>query len=296
MDSISRIICESLRLRAYTVNSLETVNKLIKIHATSPNATAALGNTINATALAGATLKPDSNQTISVRFSGKGPLREVQAQIDGRGNIRGYVSNPVPEAAGDLNEINFSKVIGAGFLTVSRDLNLKEPYTSLTPILYGNIAADMSYFFTYSEQTPSAIVLALETNKDGLVTASGGILIQTFPDTPESSILLAEEAIANMPKSLGSSLLEGENINSVLATLINGHDIEVASVTPLQLRCRCSKDILRATLCGVQNDELEDMIQKDHGAEITCSFCRTVYRFNEDELKDILKEKTMIMN
>ena len=292
MDSISRIMCNKLKLRAYVVNSLETVRKVIKIHDASPNAAMALGGAINATALAGATLKPGTHHSVSVKFSGKGPLREVQAQIDGKGNIRGYVSNPHPENLGTLTEVNFSKAIGAGFLTVTKDLNLKEPYVSLTPLMYGSIASDMSYYFTSSEQVPSAMILALEANNEGLITASGGILIQTFPDTPEVSISLVEESINNMPKSLGSALLSGEDINDVLKTLVGGDSIEVKSVTPLNLSCHCSKEMLHATLRGIQIDELEDMIAKDNGAEIICSFCRTLYRFNADELMDIIKEKT----
>ena len=33
------------------------------------------------------------------------------------------------------------------------------------------------------------------------------------------------------------------------------------------------------------------MIEKDHGAELTCRFCKNKYHFTEDELKAILAEQ-----
>ena len=39
---------------------------------------------------------------------------------------------------------------------------------------------------------------------------------------------------------------------------------------------------------GVQ--ELEAMIEEDHGCEMTCHFCNTHYTFSEEELKELLDE------
>ncbi|MCL2026066.1 MAG: Hsp33 family molecular chaperone HslO [Leptospirales bacterium] len=284
MDAISRLICDELKLRVYTVTSVGVVKKLCKIHNTSPTASRALGGTINAALLAGASLKPGSAQSVSVKFSGNGPLQSVQAQVDAKGNVRGYVSNP------DIDELTFSKAIGAGFLSIERDLNLKNPYTSLLPLVYGNIAADMSYFFTSSEQIPSAMILALEMN-DKEITASGGILIQTFPDTPESSIALAENSIQNMKKSLGQSLFEGADIAGIASSLLGNFPLTEAGKTEIQLRCRCSKDMLTETIKGFHREEITQMIEEDRGAEIVCSFCKNIYRFNEDELTEIMNKK-----
>ena len=283
MDVISRLICNELKLRAYTVTSAGVLKKLCKIHNTSPAASRALGNTVNAALLAGASLKPGSTQSISVKFSGDGPLQNVQAQADAKGNIRGYVSNP------DIDELTFSKAIGAGFLSVVRDLNMKEPYTSIMPLVYGSIAADISYLFASSEQIPSAMILALEMN-DREIMASGGILIQTFPDTPKSSIALAENSIQNMNKSLGESLLEGTDIADIASSLMGNSPLTEAGKTEIHLRCRCSKNMLTETIRGFPKEEIIQMIEEDHGAEIVCSFCKSVYRFNEDELAEIMNK------
>ena len=43
-------------------------------------------------------------------------------------------------------------------------------------------------------------------------------------------------------------------------------------------------------LLSLGRQELEDMMQKEHGAELTCHFCNTKYRFSEEELRRLLEE------
>lgn len=272
MDSITRILCENLLLRAYTVSSLDTVRELTTLHETTPNATIALGRTINAAALLSASLKPDSRQSISVKFFGDGPIGEVLCQGDAAGNIRGYVRNSQMDIEHDIGSLSFSKSIGAGFLTVVRDLGMKDPYNSTTPLLYGDVAKDISFFLTTSDQVPSALILALEMDSNGAIIASGGILVQTLPDTPDHVISELDKKIKNMDKSLGESLLEGETPITVLQKLLGTHSLEILKHTPLQARCRCNREILENTLRSIDKAELQDMIEKDNGAEVKCTF------------------------
>ncbi len=291
MDTISRIICDELKLRAYTVSSLQTATELTAIHETTPNATVALGRAINAAALLGATMKPDSPQTVSLKFFGDGPIGEVHVQCDARGNIRGYVKNPRLDLTHDIGKISFSKSIGAGFLSVIRDLGMREPYTSTLPLLYGDVAGEVSYYLTTSEQIPSALIIALELDSEGAIAASGGILIQTFPDTPDHTIEELERRIKNMAKPLGKSLLEGEDTVTVLQGLFQYKDMEILEQVPLRAQCRCNRELLQETLQGIEEKELRDMIEKDKGAEVECTFCREKYTFSADDLEKIILKK-----
>ncbi len=296
MDRITRAVCRDLNLRVYTVEATESAAKIAAIHKTSPNGTIALCRTLVATALTSSTLKPGSDQNVTVKFSGDGPVKEIQVQADAKGSIRGYIANPAPELVQEFKGINFSKAIGAGFLTVIRDLNLKEPYTSVTPLIYGDVASNMSLFFTESDQVPSAMILSVEPDPDKKVKAAGGILIQTFPDTKPDAIDTAVNLINHMEKPLGRMLLEGTDIIDAAEQILGGRKMEIVSESPVQLRCRCSKEMLKNVIMGIQKDELEQIIKEDHRAEITCSFCNSVYIFNEDELTDILNEKLRILH
>ena len=289
MDIISRIYCKDLSLRAYTVTSRSVVQQIVTAHNTTPNATMALGRSINAAALLGAGLKPMSKQNILLKFSGSGPIRQIHVQADASGNIRGYVANPHVDITENFDTISFSKSIGAGFLTVIKDIGMNEPYTSVTPLLYGEVASDLAYFLTTSEQVPSAVILGLNLDKNGEIASSGGILIQTFPDTPVEAIEKIEANINSMPTPLGTLLENGADIYSVLSELFDNRGMEILSTTPLKHSCSCNRETLLQIFRGIQKEELLDMIDKDDGAEATCTFCLKKYRFTGLELKSLLK-------
>ena len=116
-DRIYRIICDDLNVRAFTVTSLGAVTDIIRIHETTPNATVALGRSVNACALLGATLKPESHQSVVLKFFGDGPIREVHVQADSRGNVRGYVANPAIDLTGEMDSLSFWIISGKLFLS-----------------------------------------------------------------------------------------------------------------------------------------------------------------------------------
>ena len=284
MDTLSRIYCESLKLRAYTVTSLNTVREITSLHKTTPNATVALGRVINGAALLSATLKPETNQSILLKFSGSGPIKEIHVQADAYGNIRGYVANPMVDLTDDIGEIKFSRIIEAGFLTIIKDIGMNEPYNSVTPLLYGEVAADLAYYFTVSEQIPSAVIIGLNIDREGIIVSSGGILIQAFHDTDVSTLDMIEANIKNMPRQLGDRLQAGENIYGVVEELFGGKRIEVLSAGNIVHRCRCSYETMFNLIKMLGSEEIKDMIAKDHGASVTCTFCTKEYRFSEEEL------------
>ena len=36
--------------------------------------------------------------------------------------------------------------------------------------------------------------------------------------------------------------------------------------------------------------QLREMAQEDHGAELTCHFCRSTYRFTQEELENLIAQ------
>ncbi len=288
MDTISRIYCESLKLRAYTVTSLNITREITTLHKTTPNATVAMGRIINAAALLSATLKPQTNQSMLVKFSGSGPIGEVHVQVDAFGNLRGYAANPMVDLTDNLEKISFSKTIGAGLMTVIKDTGGKEPYSSVTPLMNGEVAADLAYYLATSEQIPSAVIIGLNIDREGEIISSGGILIQTFPDTDVSVIETVEANIKKMDRHLGDKLQHGENIYSIVEELFGHSRTEILSTTPLVHKCRCSHETLFNLLKTFHKEDIKDMIEKDGGAAVTCTFCAREYSFSKEELLTLI--------
>ncbi|MFW6366718.1 MAG: Hsp33 family molecular chaperone HslO, partial [Spirochaetota bacterium] len=283
-DSLKRLHCPSLNLRAYTAVTTGISNELCTIHQTTPNATYALAQSLSAAALLSASLKPESNQSLVYKIEGNGPLRSVYVQADSRGGMRGYVGNPSVDHTVSLDTISFSTIIGAGTLTVTKELGLREPYTGVSALLYGSVARDTAYYLASSEQIPSALIIACETRNDGVITAAGGILIQTFPDTSLDVIGSVEERIHTMDESLGKRMENGEDVSVVLSKLLLDSPVQLLSETPLKHRCSCSREVILRSLRFVSTEDLQTMIDEDHGAEVSCTFCKTRYAVTEDEL------------
>jgi molecular chaperone Hsp33 len=290
-DRLLRIYCPELKLRIYAADTLTAAADIIKIHEATPNAAWALGRSITAASLLSGNLKPQSGQSIALKFSGSGPLKEVSVQADASGNIRGYTANPQVDITDPADSISFSKSIGAGFLSVTKELGMKTPYTGVVPLLYGEVAMDTAAYLTESEQVPSALVIGFSMNTDGAVIASGGILIQTMPDTNEEAIAFMEEVLTAGIIPVGERLAAGTGLIEIVTGFTGGREIDVMSELELRAACSCSRNIIASALSGVSVSELRDMIEKDNGAEASCLFCCKLYHFSAEDLEAIISKK-----
>ncbi len=275
------------------MTSLNVAREITSLHNTTPNATIALGRTVTAAALLSAMLKPESDQSLLIKIEGSGPIKEIHAQADARGNIRGYVANPQPDITDTIGTLSFSKTIGAGFLTVRKDIGMKDPYTSVIPLQTGEVAGDLAYYLTVSEQVPSAVIIGMTLGEDGSITSSGGILIQTFPGTSEDAIARIEDNISCMKISLGESLRDGVDILDVLKELFNNEAVTLLDSHAVRSSCSCNRRTIRKMLASLHREDLQEMIDEDGGAEITCTFCAKQYHFDKKELVRIIENKSV---
>ncbi len=283
MDSLERLISKKYNLRGYAVNSRITADEIIRIKKTSPLSSYILGQSINAALLVSAGLKPDTDQNLTFKIEGSGKLKSVIVQSDARGNIRASIANANLDSS-----IKIGEAIGAGVINVSKDIGFENPYNGVSPILAGDIAYDTAYYLTQSEQIPSALIIGFALNENLSVKSSGGILIQTFPDTPLSSIEFAEKMISEIKNGFSERIASSETPLSILYDIFGKDDTELLSSTPVRFNCRCSKEIVLSTLKLIDRTDIEDMLIKEKSCEISCAFCEKKYHFNESELRQII--------
>lgn len=287
-DALTRILCNTLNIRAYTVQSLAAVREITAVHDTDPVSSLILGRAVNAAALLSSSLKPESHQNLSVKFTGTGIIKEINVQADAQGNLRAYISHNMEAAESPDHEP--SSLIENGFLTVTKDIGLKEPYRHVSPLRYGDIARDIVYYLTSSEQVPSAMILGVSSDDAEGISASGGILIQTFPETPPESTAIIEKNIERLDTPLGDYLISGNDINSYLAEILGGEPCEVIDTMSLRFACRCSHDLTKNIIMSIPSEELIAMANEDKGAQVVCTFCRKEYSFGENELRELIRQ------
>ena len=286
MDKIIKTISNNGHFRAYALEATQTVSEAQKRHQTWSSSTVALGRTLIAAQILGANQKGDD--TITVRVQSNGAITSIIAVADTRGNVKGYIKEPnVDYKRGSTGEVLVGDLVGQGWFSVVKDMGLKTPYTGQTPLISGEIGEDLAYYLTTSEQTPSAVGLNVLLNEDESVHVAGGFLVQVMPDAPEAEISDFEARIQKMPAI--SKLLRSHDHSKAILDAIYGQDqYKILEESPLAFHCDCSKERFAASIQGLGKIEVEKLITENHGAEVICQFCETVYNFSENDLKELI--------
>ena len=288
MDYMIRGTAADDMVRVFAVTTRDTVEKARQIHNTSPVATAALGRLLSAGAMMGPMMKGDKD-LMTLRIKGDGPIGGITVTADSKGNVKGYPENPnVLIHAKPNGKLDVSGAIGKGYLTVIRDLGLKEPYVGQVELVSGEIAEDMTYYFTTSEQIPSSVGLGVLLDKANFVKQAGGFIVQLMPGVKDEIISVIEKNLSGI-KSVTSMLDSGMTPEDIAALLMNGLDFKILEKTPVGFNCGCSRERMAKAVISLGEKEIQEMIDDGEPIELNCQFCKGSYEFSVDELKEMLK-------
>lgn len=287
MGKIISTLAADGSVMCHAIDSTDMVARAEQLHRTSATVTAALGRLLTAASLMGNMLKGERD-SITLRLNGDGPSGVVIAVSDSHGNARGYVENPIVEIP--LNQYGKLDVAGAvgktGSLYVMRDLGLKEPYISQTPIVSGEIAEDITHYYAASEQVPTVCALGVLVAPDLTVLNAGGFLIQLLPGAPESAIDRLEEMLAGM-EPVTKMLADGKSAEDIAMRALAGFEPNVVGEFPVAYRCDCSRERVERALLSLGRDELLSMADEQPVTEVDCHFCNKKYRYSPDELRGL---------
>ena len=285
MDKIIRCITSDGAVMASAIDSTDIVYKASVIHGTGPVASAALGRLLSAASMMGAQLK-STRSTINIRFEGDGPLGSVMAVADSDGNVKGFVENPdCPTTHYNSGKLNVAEAVGRGVMSVMKDFGEGEPYIGKIPIVSGEIAEDITNYYATSEQIPTVCALGVLIDKESAqVLLSGGLLVQLLPGADDSAIDKLEKNISSLD-SVTTMLAKGMTALDMCKAALGGFEVEVLDEFEVKYVCGCSKEKIASLIAAMPAEELQAMIDEDHGAQANCRFCKKQYVFTEDELK-----------
>jgi len=287
-DYLVRVITEEKNIRGLACITTNLVNDARKRHGTYPTATAALGRALSGGVLLGALLDP--GQRVALKFTGDGPLRKIIVEAEGDGTVRGYVEVPRVDLPPRNGKLDVGGALGReGLLTVTKDLRLKEPYNGVVKLYTGEIASDIAYYLTESEQIPSAVGLGVYVEKDGEVSASGGFLIQSLPPADDALIETLARRIEGMPP-VTRMLRDGKTPEDLLAGVFEGVPCRTIQTMPLSFRCSCSRGRVEQALITLGKSQMEEVIRGQDVFDIACHFCGRSYAFTKEHLVRLLHE------
>ena len=276
-------------IRVFATVTTDLVNEAQRIHHTYPVATAALGRLLTGAAIMGAAGLKNETDSMTVQIKGEGEITNLVAVTDCHSSVRGYVSNPyVDRPLNNKGKLDVGGAIGGGYLSVVRDLGLKEPYVGQTEFKTGEIGDDLTYYFASSEQVPSAVGLGVLMEKDNTVRQAGGFIVQLMPNAEEEVIEKLEKNLAQIT-SVTELLDQGYTPEMLLEKLLGDMDLEINEKVPTSFYCNCDKVRVGKVLISLGEKELQGMIDDGENIELNCHFCNTNYTFSVEELKELLE-------
>lgn len=287
-DYLIRVIPKNFNFRAFGVILTKTAEEARQLQGLSPIATAALGRAMAGACLLSADLKFGR---IFLQIKGDGPLEEILAEATASGALRGMVKNPAVFLPLESKKLPVGKAVGQkGFINVIKDFGLRDLYQSSIELLTGEIAEDVAYYLTVSEQIPSACALGVLVGKEGEVLQAGGYLIQKLPETIEEEVHYLEEKLSKLPP-ITTLLSEGLSIERILEQIFG--EIEILEKRRVYFCCSCSEGRVERALIALGEGELEEILKEGKPVEVTCEFCKKVYLIPLERVKKLKETISM---
>lgn len=222
---------------------------------------------------------------LTVKLEGDGPIGAVIADSNANGEVRGYVMNPhVDFESNEQGKLDVKRAVGTnGSLSVVKDLGLKNNFTGQVPIISGEVSEDFTYYFVNSEQIPSAVGAGVLVDTDYSILAAGGFIIQVMPGASEEIISKLEKRVGEIP-AISTMIQEGKSPEDILGIFFEGEDWKINEQSDVRFQCHCSKERVENSIRGLGDEEIDEMIEEDGGAEATCHFCNERYYLTVEEL------------
>lgn len=274
-------------------------------HQTSRTVAAALGRALTCAAMMAATL--DDDQSVTLRFLGDGPVGGIIAEglrHSDHVGVRGYAGNPEvelpPKSPGKLD---VGGAVGSkGFLHVTKDLGLREMYTGSSELQSGEIGIDVAYYYTVSEQLPTALSVGVRiegtnkgavnrgaANRVGWVTGAGGLMVQVMPgQNPRDSMQAIDRIQANLDAigAVSMKMQEGVLPEDLVGSVFQGvGPVSLLDSIPVRFECKCSRERALRTLSTLGQEDLLKLAGEQENTEVRCHFCNEVYPFGASEIR-----------
>lgn len=239
-------------------------------------------------------LKYDGIFTLQVK--GDGPISLMVVDATSGGDLRGYAAFDSDRLARRAEESGgphapVPRLLGRGYLAFTVDQGQDtDRYQGIVELTGATMADCVAHYFRQSEQIETGIKLAVDRRDDRW--RAGGLMVQRLPD--QDRILPAADreddwrrAVVLMGSATDAELMDPAlPPNTLLFRLFHEDGVRVYAPSELRAGCRCSRERVTNALASIPREQIDDM-KVDGRVEVTCEFCNTTYRFDDDDLDQV---------
>ncbi len=252
-----------------------------KFHNLSQMSSIMLAKTMTASILMSSFIKNDK-ENLTLEVNGDGKFGKIVSIVNSKLDVRAYIENTNVELCKHLNVGN------KGYIKVIKDMGLKEPYVGLTNLVTGNIDEDIMYYYNFSQQILSYLVIEEVLDNDGNIERIGGILIQVMPGVSSGTIDYLKQNI-NKFKLFKNLLSKGYTLEEIIIYILGKENLKFKDKRKCQYKCNCSREKMKEGFISLGKKEILKIMKEDKKASLECHFCGKKYIFKYDELKNIIK-------
>jgi len=236
-DRSVRVLSKDGHFRAVCIKNSTSARTAQVNHHLSHYQAGLLGRALSSASLLSSFLKGE--ERIIIELEGNGPISKVFAEALQIGEVRGYVNYDKNYNYDTIESI--SDLIGTGVLKVSKVLyNKREPIMGIVPLIKGDVSSDITEYFSSSEQIPSIVILDVDFDETGIISQSGGLIVQAMPGFTTESLKIIYNKLMNiskLTKYFEDALTPLEVMKQVLP-----FNFDLISSSQVDFFCRCSKE------------------------------------------------------
>lgn len=286
-DKIHRFVMADGMIKGAVVHATRMVNEMRANHQTGPLETLVLGQASIAASLICSGLK-GKNDRISMVFECSGPIKGLDVEANGRGEVRGSLKTPQIKVE-NPEEINgLAKLFGAGFLTMTHYLEKSDaPYAGQIALEHGSIAENLASYYMVSEQIPTGFILSVFFDDQEEVKGAGGIFIQALPGAEREVVGAAEKMMLEIG-SPGELFARGQTPEEIIQETFLTLKPKVLDGSRVEFFCQCSQAGMAGYLNGLPREDKKDILENGpFPLVIRCHHCNSAYAFAKEDLQTL---------
>ena len=284
MDIIKRAILFGGKAIVSVMDTTELVQEAINLHSFSDSVAQAMGKLLTMTAFMSGNFKSQGNK-LTLIIKGDGEAGKMVASGDYGAKVRAYCENP---SASIIQKKSINDMVGRnGNLIVIKDFGLKEPYNGYSQIVNGSIDADFAYYFTTSEQLPSAVALGCEVDS-GKCHRSCGVIVQPMPNCEEEILVILQDIVSNFTNLV--ELLKDKTLEELIDFYFGHFEINILDDIYPKYICSCSDAKVESMILSLGYEQAMDIVNSQGHIEVCCEFCNTKRKYDADAIEKLFNQ------